>query len=211
MDCKLVGSFVQHIEVTLNPGEEFYAERGAMISVQNGVQLDTEMNGSGLGGIIGAALSGESIFIVRYRNISSMPRKIVLGSNSCLQPVRLNGESIICHKGVYVASSRKVDISTKLSIAGLMGGMGLKLQKITGNATVFLDSIGTPIVTDILPGDTIEVDENHIIALQGISEQQMRPQNFSISNRFKGEGWSVLRLIGPGRVFLSPGAFPVIR
>ena len=29
MNCKLVGQFVQHLEVTLSPGEDFYAEKGS--------------------------------------------------------------------------------------------------------------------------------------------------------------------------------------
>lgn len=210
MDCKLIGSFVQHLQVTLMPNEEFFAQRGAMIYVENGISMEGELNGRGLGGIIGAAFSGESIIIVRYRNTSGIPRKVVLGSHNGLHPVRIDGESLICHKGVYVASSRKVDITTKLSIAGFLGGMGLKLQKITGSATVFLDSIGTPISIDIAPGDCIEVDENHIIALHGITERQMQPLNLSVANMVKGEGWSVLRILGPGRVYLSPGAFPII-
>jgi len=103
-----------------------------------------------------------------------MPRKVVIGSRFGLLHVKLNGETMICHRVVYVGSNNRVNVTTKLSIAGLTGGMGLLLQKIQGNSTVFLDTKGTPITVNLQYGETIEVDEDHIIALLNISENQMQ-------------------------------------
>ena len=97
-----------------------------------------------------------------------------------------------------------MDVTTKLSITGFTGGMGLLLQKITGHGTVFLDTIGTPITINLEPGRTIEVDEDHIIALHRISDAQMQA-NWSLRNLFGGEGVSMLKITGPGTVYLSPG------
>ena len=206
MNVKLIGQFVQHLEVTLSPGENFFAEKGALIYLESGIEKELSFNGSGLGRILGAKLSGESLFILRLYNVSNQPRKAVIGSRFGMLPVKLEGESVICHRGVYIGSSQKVDVTTKLSIAGLVGGMGLLLQKITGNATIFLDTKGTPITITLPPGETIEVDENHIIALQYISERQMQ-SNWSLGNLLGGEGLSMLRITGPGKVYLSPGKF----
>lgn len=206
MEVKLVGQFVQHLEVVLNPGEEFFAEKGALIYLEDGITKDTDLNGRGIGNIISAAISGESIFIIRLRNASNYPRKIVLGSRHGLLPVKLRGESMICHRGVYVASNNRVSVSTKVSISGMIGGMGLFLQKIQGDSTVFLDTNGTPITINLEQGRTIEVDEDHIIALVNIFESQMQ-SNWSLSNVLGGEGLSMLRITGPGTVYLSPGKF----
>ena len=205
MNCKLIGQFVQHIEVTLDPGESFFAEKGALIYLESGIEKDLSFNGSGLGRILGAKLSGESLFILRLYNNSPRPRKAAIGSRFGLLPIRLEGESLICHRGVYVGSSAKVDVSTKLSISGLVGGMGLLLQKITGRATVFLDVKGTPITISLPPGETIEVDEDHIVAMQYITEGQMS-SNWSLGNLLGGEGLSMLRVTGPGKIYLTPGA-----
>ncbi len=206
MDCKLVGQFVQHLVVTLEPGEDFFTEKGSLIYMDAGVEKELNFNGGGIGRILGARFSGESMFIIRLYNRSSRPRKIVIGSNCGLLPVKLQGETMICHKGVYVASSQKVTVTTKLSISGLTGGMGLVLQKIQGVATVFLDAIGQPITINLQYGETIEVDENHIIALVNITEGQMQ-SNWSLGNVMGGEGLSMLRITGPGTVYLSPGRF----
>ncbi|MDE5868809.1 MAG: AIM24 family protein, partial [Muribaculaceae bacterium] len=114
--------------------------------------------------------------------------------------------SMICHKGVYVGSNNSVNVTTKLSVSGLVGGMGLFLQKIQGNATVFLDTIGTPITISLGYGERIEVDEDHIIALQNIHEGQMQ-SNWSFKNLLGGEGLSMMSITGPGTVYLSPGKF----
>lgn len=206
MNCKLVGQFVQHLEVTLMPGEDFYTEKGSIIYLEAGIEKDRSLNGSGIGQILGAKLSGESFFILRLYNVTNIPRKVVIGSRFGLLPIKLNGESMICHRGVYVGSNNKVNITTKLSIAGLTGGMGLLLQKIQGNSTVFLDTKGQPIIINLQYGETIEIDEDHIIALHNISEHQMQ-SNWSLGNLLGGEGLSMLRVTGPGTVYLSPGKF----
>jgi uncharacterized protein (AIM24 family) len=141
-----------------------------------------------------------------------MPRKVVIGSRFGLLPVKINGETMICHRGVYVGSNNRVNVTTKLSIAGLTGGMGLLLQKIQGSSTVFLDTKGTPITINLQYGETIEVDEDHIIALLNIAENQMQ-SNWSLGNLLGGEGLSMMRVTGPGTVYLSPSKFlpPVVQ
>lgn len=206
MNCKLIGNFIQHLEVILSPGEEFYAEKGSLIYFESGIEKELSFNGSGLRGLIGAKFSGESLFIIRLYNRTNQLRKLVIGSSCGLHPVKLTGETMICHRGVYVASNNKVDVSTKISFQGLVGGMGLLLQKITGNSTVFLDTKGIPITVKLQNGEAIEVDEDHIIALQSIPESQMAG-NWSLGNLLGGEGLSMLRITGPGLIYLSPGTF----
>lgn len=212
MNCKLIGQFVQHLEVTLEPGEDFYAERGAVIYLEAGIEKDLALNGNGLTRILGAKISGESLFILRLMNVSNMPRKVAIGSRYGILPVKLNGETMICHRGVYIGSNNKVNVSTKISLAGLTGGMGLLLQKIQGNSTVFLDTKGSPITIPLQYGQTIEVDEDHIIALHNIGEHQMQ-SNWSLGNLLGGEGLSMMRVTGPGTVYLSPGTFapPIVQ
>lgn len=188
------------------PGEDFYAERGSLIYLEAGIEKESSLNGSGLGRILGATLSGESIFILRLFNVSNVPRKAVVGSRYGMLPVKINGETMICHRGVYVGSNNRVNVTTKLSISGLTGGMGLLLQKIQGSSTVFLDTKGTPITINLQQGETIEVDEDHIIALLNIADWQMQ-SNWSLGNLIGGEGLSMMRITGPGTVYLSPSKF----
>lgn len=203
MNVKLKGSFVKHLEVELFPGEEFYAEKGALIYIEEGIDMSSEFSGNTLTQILGSKLSGENLLIVHYRNFSNQPRKLVLGSRGGMIHFKLSGSEIICNRGAYVASSSKMDLSTKLSLSGFIGGIGGMLQRVRGEGTVFLETHGDPIVVDLAVGQSIQIDEQHFLALEGIPENRITPQ-FSAKNLFGGEGLRMLGVRGPGKVYLNP-------
>ena len=211
MNCKIVGYEYKTLEVILSPGESFYAERGSIVYVDEALQRDAEWNGGGsgsglgnlIGGVLRSALSGESVLIIHFYNPTNTDRKIVLSGSMCaLVPIRLQSENMICRRGHYVASTDKVELNLNLNLQGLLGGVGL-FQKVDGNATVFLDSLGSPIEKILANGETIEVDENHIVALQGFQTSQIQA-GWSFGNVLKGEGLSLMKITGPGKVYMSP-------
>ncbi|MBD5181625.1 MAG: AIM24 family protein [Bacteroides sp.] len=204
MNCKLIGSYVKHLEIDLSPGEEFYGERGSMIYLEEGIEMSSELVGNTLGRILGAKLAGESLILLRFYNTTNRICRLVLGSRTGLLHMKLEGRELICRRGAYVASSKKVNVSTQLSIAGLLGGMGALLQRISGHATIFLETDGDPVIVDLQPGQTIRIDENHFLALEGIPENRISAK-WSLRNYLGGEGISMLTVTGPGRVYLNPG------
>lgn len=210
MNIKLTGNFIQTLEVELFPGEDFYAQKGSLIFLEQGIEKNVVMNSGGfrslgaLGKLLGAKLSGESLFLIHFSNRADTAKKLVIGSSFGIHPIKINNETLICNKGVYIASNNLVQVSTRVSIAGIIGGMGIFLQKISGTSTVFFDSKGHSMIKELGYGESIDVDENHIIDLQGIPESQISPA-WSLKNVFGGEGLSMLRITGPGRVHLSPG------
>lgn len=204
MNWKIEGQFVQHIVVTLEPGEDFYAQRGSLIYIEDGIKREISFNGAGMRRILGAKVSGESVFIIRLLNTSNTPRKAVIGIRIGILPIELKGESMICQRGAYIGSENKVQIATKFSVKALKGGMGFVLQKIQGNSTVFLSTNGVPITLNLKAGESITADEDHIIALHGISRNQLKAV-WSARNILSGVGLSVMKIDGPGTVYLSPG------
>ena len=50
MNCKIIGYEYKTLEVTLAPGESFYAERGSIVYVDVELQREAEWNGGGNGG-----------------------------------------------------------------------------------------------------------------------------------------------------------------
>lgn len=212
MKCKIQGYEYKNLEVTLAPGETFYAERGSIVYCDDGLQRNTEVNsgrpGGGLANVLGSAiksgLSGESILIIRFTNPTSTEQKMVLAGSLCaLQHIKLlRGENLLCRRGRYVASTSKVLLNIKLSAQGFLGGLAA-FQRVEGEATVFLDSMGTPIEKRLAQGECINVDEDHIVALHGFGPSQIQA-NWSMGNIFGGEGVSLMRITGPGTVYLSP-------
>lgn len=214
MNCKIVGYEYKTLEVSLAPGETFYAERGSIVYVDEALQRDVEFNnsnnsrslGSVIGGVVKSALSGESILIIKFYNPTNSEKRMILSGSCCsLVPIKLQGENLICRRGHYVASTHKVQLNINLNLQGLLGGVGF-FQKVEGNATVFLDSNGTAIEKTLTSGEIIEVDEDHIVALLGFQTSQIQA-GWSFGNILRGEGLSLMKLIGPGKVFLSPLSF----
>ncbi|MCQ2218121.1 MAG: AIM24 family protein [Paludibacteraceae bacterium] len=205
MECKLTGYEFRTLQVTLEPGEKFYAEKGTLVYLESGIDKSLQTTGSSLTSIVKSKLSGESIFIIEYENKSTQTKKMTFASRAGILPIKLNGERFLCRRGAYIAATNKVELGLGISINGLMSGVSF-LQKIEGSATVFIDSIGSPITIDLAYNESIEVDENHLLALQGVSENQISA-NWSISNMFHGEGLSLLQVKGPGKVYISPTSF----
>lgn len=202
MDCKLTGYEFRTLQVALSPGEKFYAEKGTLIYLESGIDKTLQTSSSSLSSIFKSKLSGESIFLIEYENKSNQPKRLSFASKAGILPIKLVGERFLCRRGAFIASTNKVEFGLGFSVKGAMGGISF-LQKIEGTATVFIDSIGSPITLNLAQNETIEVDENHLLALQGISENQISA-NWSLSNMLHGEGISLLQISGPGIVHISP-------
>lgn len=205
MNCKIVGYEFKHLEIELSPGEDFYGERGAFVYCDEGIDKQTEIIGTSISGVLLSKLSGESLLLVHYRNVSSSNRFLVVaGSHANLLPLKLSGsDTLLIRRGAYVASSSRMKIDVNLSLKRIIAGMSLMMQRITGDGTVFIDGIGIPIIKELQSFECIEVDENHVIALENIHENQISA-GWNLSNIFRGEGLSTIKITGPGKVHLSP-------
>lgn len=206
MNCKLIGNVYQSLEVTLEPREEFFAEKGALVYMDAAIQRQSITNGNGIMGMLSSKLSGESLFLVKYTNPTHMPlRLVVSGSSGSLSYFKVSpGVPAILRRGDYVASTRQVTLDLNLSINKFFTGAGLAYQKVSGDATVFFDAIDKLIVRDLAPGEEIVVDEDHVKAMIGISDAQITAARSNIfKNLMSGEGFLMTTVRGPGKVLLS--------
>lgn len=205
MECKLKGYEFKALEVTLDPGEVFFAERGALLYLETGIEKTMEW-GKSAGSIIQSRLSGESYFVIKFQNTASTKKKLAVAGKIGMLPIKLMEKPVMCRRGAYVASTNKVDLNLKISISSLVGGAGL-LQRINGSGTVFLDSYGMPLELDLGYNESIEVDEFSLIAMVGIDESQINA-NWSVGNMLHGEGLSLMKITGPGKVYINPANAP---
>lgn len=203
MNVKLIGHDYKCLQVELDPQEKFFSEKGALIYYEEGIVSTLNVLDKGVAGLIKRKLSGESMFQMEFQNQHNGPKKLMLGGKVGLLPVnmKLLNNGIICRAGYYVASSDKVDIDFKLNVTSFIGGTGPILQKITGFCTVFLDVMGTPVTLDLKPGETIYVDEKSFIAMNADMQPRMT-SHFSGKNLLGGEGLTMLKITGPGTVYL---------
>src|SRR5437762_11311047 len=83
-------------------------------------------------------------------------------------PIQLNNTTILAERNAFLCAIGNVDLSvafTKRFGAGLFGGEGFILQRISGEGLVFLHAGGTMINFDLAPGETLRVDTGCIVSM----------------------------------------------
>src|SRR6201995_4471032 len=114
IDYRIIGSDLQGLIVTLDPGEMVIAEAGSMMYMQDGIVMNTTLDpnaqGGGLMGRLFAgakrALSGNTFFVTTFANAGNK-RQDVAFSSHCpgkSKPVDLRewGGTIIAQKDAFL-------------------------------------------------------------------------------------------------------------
>src|SRR5438034_11369185 len=161
MDYKIVGDVMQALQVTLKQGEELYAEAGAMLYMGPGVDLQARMQGGLMKGLMRKFLAGESMFMSVFRcTTASAHMALANPIAGKIFPIELHGNTILAERNAYLAAIGNVDLSvafTKRFGAGLFGGEGFILQKISAQGMVFLHAGGNLLEFNLAPGQTVRV------------------------------------------------------
>ncbi len=191
----------------LESGEEMFTESGGMSWMSDNIQMSTNMEG-GLFKGLGRALSGESLFMATY-SASRGPGMIAFSScfpGSILALDLCPGQSVICQKRSFLAAERSVTLAThfqKRLGAGLVGGEGFILQRLTGPGTAFIEIDGATIEYELQPGQRIKVDTGHVAYMDESVQLDITTVKGFKNILFGGEGLFLTTLTGPGHVYLQ--------
>src|SRR5438105_6190482 len=121
-------------------------------------------------------------------------------------PIQLQGNAILAERNAYLAAIGNVDLSvafTKRFGAGLFGGEGFILQKISGEGLVFLHAGGTMIDFTLAPGEHLRVDTGCIVSMADTVDYDIQFVGGFRNALFGGEGLFYATLTGPGHVVLQ--------
>lgn len=208
MEYKIIGSTLQAVILELDPGETVYSESGGMAWMSSNISMNTSGRGGGLGGVLKRAISGESLFLVEYTSqggkgfvafASDFPGKIV--------PVNLSdGQQLIAQKQAFLCAEKTVglDIHFRRRLgAGLFGGEGFVLQKLTGPGVAFVCLDGEIMEYTLGQNEVLKVDTGHVAMYEPTVafDIEMVPGFKNIL--FGGEGLFLATLRGPGRIWLQ--------
>jgi uncharacterized protein (TIGR00266 family) len=219
IDYRLIGDDLQGVIVTLDPGEAVVAEAGAMMYMQDGIEMATTLDASGrhtgslwtkLAGAGKRVLSGDSFFVTYFANAATVRREVAFASPypGKIQVIDLKawGGTIIAQKDAFLCGARDVEVSVAFSRrfgVGFFGGEGFILQKLTGSGLVFLHASGTLYEMALGPAEVLRVDTGCLVAMQpGIDYDIERVPGIKTA-LFGGEGLFFCKLTGPGRVILQ--------
>jgi uncharacterized protein (TIGR00266 family) len=207
MDYEIVGDVMQALQIKLKQGEEIFAEAGSMLYMGSGIELQARMQGGVMKGLMRKFLAGESMFMSIFR-CNAPEGKLALANPIAgkIFPVQLNGNTVLAERNAYLCGIGNVDLSiafTKRFGAGLFGGEGFILQKLTGHGLVFLQAGGNILEFNLAPGEQLRVDTGCIVSMADTVTYDIQYVGGFRNALFGGEGLFYAVLTGPGRIVLQ--------
>ncbi|PKM90081.1 MAG: TIGR00266 family protein, partial [Firmicutes bacterium HGW-Firmicutes-12] len=209
IDYKIHGDDMQLVEIELDPGEGVRAEAGAMTYMGEGIEMETSASGGLMGGLK-RAITGESFFITSFTNQGRGKGYVAFGAPypGRIIPLDLTelGGSFLCQKDSYLCSAIGVEVEvafTRKLGAGLFGGEGFILQKLTGEGLAFVHAGGTIIEKNLAPGEKLRVDTGCLVAFAPTVDYDIKMIGGFKNALFGGEGLFLANLTGPGLVYLQ--------
>jgi uncharacterized protein (TIGR00266 family) len=217
MQYRIEGSDLQYVEVMLAPGETAVGEPGAMMYADEGVTIETHMgdgDDSGLGSRLAAgfkrSFTGENFFTTVFTNTASRPQRVSFAASSPGKIIAVDlaamGGAMICQKGAFLGGTRGVRVGLafkKRLRAGMFGGEGFIMQRLTGSGTVFIHASGTLAPLELRAGEELKVDTGCLAALQTTVNYDVKYVGSLKTSVLGGEGLFLATLKGPGTAWLQ--------
>jgi len=190
----------------LENGEKMITEKGSMAWMSPNMQMET--HGGGLGRMLSKAFSGESVFQNHYTATggagmiaftSSFPGEIKVLE---IGP----GQEMIVQKSAFLAAEAGVSLSVhfqKRLGAGLFGGEGFIMQRLSGCGTAFIEIDGDLMEYILKPGQQLIVNTGNVAGFEPSVQMDIQTVPGAKNMIFGGEGIFNAVLTGPGRVLLQ--------
>ena len=189
--------------ITLDPGEQFRAESGAMMATSPGVTIASSTQGGMLKGLKRSLLGGESLFVTTFTAPGSggwvdvahhLAGDIVVAATTTEEPVSVT-------KGCWLASAAGVELDTKWGgFKNLFGGEGGFLVHATGHGEVLLACYGAVDRVELQAGESITVDTGHVVAFDPTITSRVRKVTGGVVQTLKSGEGLVFDFTGPGWV-----------
>lgn len=200
-------------KVSLEPGQSFTAEAGAMIAMSGHMEITTTTHKKSKGGILKAAkrlFGGESFFLNHFE-CQGDKGEVWLGTSLAgdMTKIDLDEESLIVQSGSYMASTPDVDVDVGWQgFKSLLSGEKFFWLNLKGSGTAVLSSFGAiyPVEVD---GEYI-VDTGHIVAFSETLDFTITKAGKSWIHSFLGGEGLVCKFHGTGTIWCqshNPASF----
>ncbi|MBS3165216.1 TIGR00266 family protein [Candidatus Woesearchaeota archaeon] len=207
MRYRIDGTLFPAVTFELEKGESVYSEAGGMAWMSENIELGTEARGGLVEGIK-RRFAGESIFLNTFTCVagagtatftSEFPGKVLA--------LELTGaRDIICQKDAFMCATPGVKLEMhfrrKLG-AGLFGGEGFVLQRLSGRGAAFVEIAGEVIEYALGDGERLMVDPGHIAMYDSSVDFDIQLVGGLKNALLGGEGLFLASVRGPGRVWLQ--------
>jgi uncharacterized protein (TIGR00266 family) len=211
MQSRITGTTMPVLEFLLEPNESIISEAGELSWMGSAIQMSTHTQfagGGGLFGVLKRVAGGSSIFMTEYRSLgpaaelafaTKLPGHIV--------PVEVSpGHEYMIHRHGFLCATSQIQIGVGFQQslgAGIFGGDGFLLQRVSGVGTAWLELSGELVIRDLQPGETLRVHPGHVGAFESSVSFQITTVPGIKNMIFGGDGIFLAALTGPGRIWLQ--------
>jgi uncharacterized protein (TIGR00266 family) len=226
IDYKIYGEELQFVEVELDPNETAIAESGAMMMMDDGIQMQTifgdgsqQQQGGLLGKLFSAGkrvLVGESLFMTAFTNVGQGKKRISFAApyTGKIVPLDLRqlGGRIIAQKDAFLCAAKGVSIGIEFQKrlgTGIFGGEGFIMERIEGDGMAFVHAGGYVLEKELRPGEILKVDTGCVVAYTSGIDFDIEFVRGIRNWMFGGEGLFFAILRGPGKVWIQ--SLPISR
>ena len=207
MQYRIEGTTLPVVTITITPGQRIYSSSGGMSWMTQAVEMETN-SGGGLGKMFKRALSGESLFVVDYY-VERGEGEVAFSAEFPGKILDLDlaaGQSVIVQKDAFMCAEKSVDLDLhfrKRLGAGLFGGEGFMLQRLTGPGRAFVNFDGDILVKELQPGELLRVDTGHVAMFDPTVDFDVEIVRGFKNILLGGEGLFLATLRGPGKAYLQ--------
>lgn len=216
MRTQIKGTTMPVLEIGLDANDRIVAEPGEFSWMTEGVQMRTSAYAAGarsVWGAIGRAFSGGGLFMTEYsapagQGVVAFAAKI---PGEIVQIDVPPGHSYLIHRHGFLCGTEGLQLATGFQRslgAGIFGGDGFLLQRLTGPCSAWVELGGEVVTYDLAAGETVQVHPGHIGMFQDSVSFDIKLMRGFANALFGGDGLFVARLTGPGKVWLQTLTVP---
>ncbi|MFD1677861.1 TIGR00266 family protein [Alicyclobacillus fodiniaquatilis] len=205
MEYQIHGTTMQTLEIKLVRGETVFSETGCLVSMTPGTNMETRAPG-GFGGMLRRAFSGNSIML-NYFHAPHDAESVLFTTRmpGHILPLPLqNYGRIIVQRHAFLCAEADVEfgVEATLNIGRFLGGNGLIFTYMDGHGLGFVSIDGEILHWDLARGESLLVHPGHIAAFSASLDYRVQRMQGVTNMLFGGDGLYMIRLTGPGRLWL---------
>ncbi len=208
---RILGTVMPVLQVDLQPGQSVVSPGGEVSWMSSSVEMSTSTAGAGSKGVLGAlkrTVAGGGLFLTRYETAGS-PGTVSFAAKlpGEIRPVAIAPDrEYLVHRHGFLAATADVNISIgfqqKLG-AGIFGGSGFILQRVTGQGTAWIELSGELVEYHLGQGENLRVIPGHVGLFDAGMSFEIKMVKGIKNLLFGAETLFLASLTGPGMVWLQ--------
>ncbi len=208
---RVVGTVMPVLQVDLQPGQSVVSPGGEVSWMSSSIQMSTSTAGAGSKGVLGAlkrTVAGGGLFLTRYETAGG-PGTVSFAAKlpGEIRPVAIAPDrEYLVHRHGFLAATADVNISIgfqqKLG-AGIFGGSGFILQRVTGQGTAWIELSGELVEYHLAAGENLQIIPGHVGLFDAGMSFEIKMVKGIKNLLFGAETLFLASLTGPGMVWLQ--------